>query len=192
MEFEVIRKMRKRQIVLTNMLLLVLLSIYFTITIVFSFSLSQTNTIVGVLLFLHALSMYIRKDTPKSFIPTFEKVAMYEKEKMGDEWIKQRKTNMFSMFVLSGLMFLNAYITQGTTGPVFDPVTFLPVFILLCIVILVTNVFLFIHIRKVDRSTSKSDFTGYTLHTNVIGVVVGFVIAVIFIFLVIFYVLITS
>lgn len=186
-----LRKLRKRQIILTNLITITILVIYFTVTIVLSFSLSRTNTIVGILFFINGLLMLIRRDSPKSFIPTFEKIAIYEKEKMGDEWSKQRKTNTISMFVLSGLMFLNAYITEGSIKPIFHEEAFYPIYILLCMVMLITNVFLFLHIRKVDKSISKSDFAGYTLKTNIIGIVIGLVIAVVFIFLVIFYLFVT-
>lgn len=187
MEHGAIKQLRKRQIVLTNILILMVVGLYFAVIMIFSLSLSQMNTITGVILFIYALYGYMRKDKTTSFIPIFEEIAIYEKEKMGDEWTKQRKTNGISLFILSGFMFLNAFITRWEDGPAFTIDMLLPIFVVLGIVILIVNLFLMIHIRKVDRSISKADFTGYTLRTNIIAITVGVGIAVIISVLLILY-----
>ena len=191
MEREAVKKLRKRQLILTNILLLLILSLYFFIVLVFALSTVQMNTIVAVCLFLYALYGYVRKNKATSFIPTFEKVAIYEKEKMGEEWNKQRKTNVVSLFILSGIMLLNAFISQGIEDAALTIELLPPILILLVIIVLVTNVFLMIHIRKVDRSRSQTDFAGYTLQTNLIGIVASIgIVFVMFILILLYFIFI--
>lgn len=192
MERDAIKKLRKRQIILINLLLLFILSVYFTVVMTIFMTSSQMNAIVGVIIFFYGLYGYVRKDKPTSFIPTFEKVAIYEKEKMGDEWNKQRKTNVISLFILSGIMLLNAVITSGGGSPAFTIDIFPPVLILVVVVILVMNLFTIIHIRKVDRSKSKADFAGYTLNMNIISIAVGIGITIVSVVLIILYFIVTK
>ena len=49
----------------------------------------------------------------KSFIPIFEKVAVYEKEKMGKEWKKQRKSMWILNYFLSALFFFQFYLNRN-------------------------------------------------------------------------------
>ncbi|MQM40382.1 hypothetical protein KBTX_04431 [wastewater metagenome] len=56
-------------------------------------------------------------------------------------------------------------------------------------IIILMNIGLYIHIRKVDHSMSQADFKGYTLKTSLIGLIGGFVLGVVMIVGITFYVL---
>jgi amino acid transporter len=72
----------------------------------------------------------------------------------------QRKVGYIWNLILSGLMFLQSFML-------------IMVFFLLVMI----NISLIIHFRKVDRSTSESDMKGYTWESNLIAVAVGIVFA---------------
>jgi len=181
-----------KQIVVTNGLLLLMLMIYFILISVFPITISQLNGVLGAYLFIQAIYLFFQRNSTKSFIPIFEKVAIYEKHKMGNEWKKQRQTNFISLFLLSGVMLLNSYLTHGLTDTIFQTDIIFPLFIILLTVIAMVNTFLFLHIKKVDRANSLSDLKGYTRKSNLIGIVVGVIIAVFIFMFIISYVLITN
>jgi len=49
-EHGAIKKLRKRQIVLTNILILMVVGLYLAVILIFSLSLSQMNMVTGVIL----------------------------------------------------------------------------------------------------------------------------------------------
>ena len=57
----------------------------------------------------------IKGDSTKSFIPIFEKVAIYEKQKMGNEWNKEKKGGNVWRLILSGFMFFQSYMYRDLT-----------------------------------------------------------------------------
>ena len=50
MERETVKELRKRQIVLTNILILMVVGLYLAVILIFSLSLSQMNMVTGVIL----------------------------------------------------------------------------------------------------------------------------------------------
>ena len=180
MEPKELSNMRLKQVAMTNGILLITLIIFFIMINVFNITFAHFFLVLGVVLFFQAIFGFFKGDSTKSIIPIFEQVAIYEKQKMGSEWYKQRKVGYIWSLILSGLMFLQFYWNHNSTDNIFqiEPV-FMSIMVFLLLVIV--NINLIIHIRKVDRSTSESDLKGYTWKSNLIGVVVGIVFALIII-----------
>lgn len=176
MEPQELSNIRLKQVAVTNGLIVTAILIFFIVTNVFTFTFAHYFLFLGVLILIQAIFGFIKGDSTKSFIPIFEKVAIYEKQKMGSEWYKQRKVGYIWNLILSGLMFLQSYWNRGSTDNIFqiEPVfMFIMVFFLLVMI----NISLIIHFRKVDRSTSELDMKGYTWKSNLIAVAVGIVFA---------------
>ena len=91
MESIELSNMRLKQVAVTNGLILTAMIIFFTITNVFTITFAHFFLVLGVLVLIQGVFGLIKGDSPKSIIPIFEKIAFYEKEKMGSEWYKQRK-----------------------------------------------------------------------------------------------------
>ena len=180
MEQKELSNMRLKQVAMTNVILLITLIIFFIIINVFSITFAYFFLVLGVLLFFQAIFGFFKGDSTKSIITFFEKVAIYEKQKLGSEWYKQRKVGYIWNLILSGLMFLQFYWNHNSTDNIFqiEPL-FMSIIVFLLLVIV--NINLIIHFRKVDRSNFESDLKGYTWKSNLIGVAVGMVLAFIII-----------
>lgn len=173
-----ISSMRLKQLLVTNILIIISVILFFTLVKIASISGSQFPFIVGILLAFQGIVGLIRGDTTKSLIPIFEKVAVYEKEKMGSEWYKERKTTFIWNIILGGFMFMQSYWNRRMPEQPFEwEISFLITF--LFIVLLVINIASVIRFRKIDSSISSNEFKGYTRKSNVIGVVIGIVFAII-------------
>ncbi|MCC3357899.1 hypothetical protein [Bacillus sp. REN16] len=188
MEPDEIRKMRVNQILLTNGAMFTVLILYFIVINVFKIRFPYFFFILAVFLFFQAIYSYVKRDSTKSFIPILEKVAIYEKQKMGDEWSKTRKASSGSSIVLCAVMFLQFYLSlgYGDTNIQIEPIIML---IMTLMIIVVTNIGMLVHIRKVDRSTSVSDMKGYTWKSNLIGAVGGLIFGLAIFMLTIYFVI---
>lgn len=173
-----ISSMRLKQLLVTNILIIISVILFFTVVKIASISGSQFPFIVGILLAFQGIVGLIRGDKTKSLIPMFEKVAVYEKGKMGSEWYKERKTTFIWNIMLGGFMFMQSYWNRRMPEQPFEwEISFLITF--LFIVLLVINIASVIRFRKIDSSISSNEFKGYTRKSNVIGVVIGIVFAII-------------
>lgn len=173
-----ISSMRLKQLLVTNILIIISVILFFTVVKIASISGSQFPFIVGILLAFQGIVGLVRGDTTKSLIPIFEKVAVYEKGKMGSEWYKERKTTFIWNIILGGFMFMQSYWNRRMPEQPFEwEIAFLITF--LFIVLLVINIASIIRFRKIDSSISSNEFKGYTRKSNVIGVVIGIVFAII-------------
>ncbi|WP_052129986.1 hypothetical protein [Ureibacillus sinduriensis] len=114
-----LRIMRRKQVALTNGLILIAMITLFIIIKVFTITFAHFFLVLGVLMFIQGVFGFIKGDSTKSIIPIIEQVAIYEKQKMGSEWYKQRKVGFIWNLILSGLMFLQFYWNQNSTDPVF-------------------------------------------------------------------------
>ncbi len=180
MEPKELSKMRLKQVAMTNCLVITTLLIFFVLIHFFYIKFASFFLVLGVVILFQAVFGFIKGDSTKSLIPLFEKVAIYEKQKMGREWYKQRKASYIWNLILSGIMFLQFYWNRNSIDNFFQ---IEPVFmsIMVFLVLILVNVSLLIHFRKVDRSTSESDMKGYTWKSNLIGVVIGIVFAMVII-----------
>lgn len=108
---------------------------------------------------------------------------------MGVEWKKQRKMSYIWMLITSGFLFMQAYLNRDISGDflIFD----IRYMVLMLIFILgLSNLSLFIHVKKVDSSKSAQDLKGYTRKTNITAVLLGAFSAIILIFITLFYIMI--
>ncbi|MDR7071609.1 hypothetical protein [Fictibacillus barbaricus] len=188
MVLDEVKKMRRKQFIVTNALLLTFIIIYFLIIPNLNVTSEQFFLILGMILLIQAIFGFSRANTTKSFFSIFEQVAIYEKEKMGIEWKKQRKMNSLWILITSGLMFLQAYLNRGLTGKVLQ-IDFRFMFIMFLFVVVLTNISLILHVRKVDRSRTELDMKGYTYKSNVMAIIFGICSGIVFIVFSIFYLL---
>lgn len=178
--------MRKKQIMTTNFLLFALFLIYLIIINIFPITISFLIGVLAVVLLIQASYLFINRNSTKSLLAIFEQVAIYEKEKMGAEWAKQRKTSAISLFFLSGMMFINAYLSRETTDHILQTDIIIPTSLIFFIILITVNILTLLHIKKVDESAAATEFTGYTRDTNIIGIFIGLLIAIVFIILILF------
>lgn len=187
MDTAALKSMRMKQVVIVNALLIFFLLSYFLVINHFAIKSSHLFIFLGMVILVQAVYGLLKGDSTKSLIPFYEKVAIYEREKMGNEWGKQRKVSNYWNLVLSGLFFLNAYLTRGSSSIVVEAdykfMSILGLFLLIMV-----NIASIVHFRKVDTSTTKIDFKGYTWKSNLIAVVVGIIFAIIMIVVVFTYI----
>ena len=183
-----IKMMRVKQILVTNGILLITLPIIFSMIFFLEISMSTYFFILAFLVLIQAAAGVVRGYSTKSIIPIFEQVATYEKEKMGIEWKKQRKSSIVSSFIVSIVMFLNWLMSLESPSNMVE-LDFSFILIISVILIVLINIGLLVHIRKVDGSNSQQDMKGYTLKTNLIGIVIGIVFAILFIIISLLYVM---
>src|SRR5690606_12500599 len=183
-----IKMMRVKQILVTNGILLITLPLIFSMIFFLEISMSTYFFILAFLVLIQAAAGVVRGYSTKSIIPIFEQVATYEKEKMGIEWKKQRKSSIVSSFIVSIVMFLNWLMSLESPSNMVE-LDFSFILIISVILIVLINIGLLVHIRKVDGSNSQQDMKGYTLKTNLIGIVIGIVFAILFIIISLLYVM---
>src|SRR5690606_23916540 len=183
-----IKMMRVKQILVTNGILLITLPLIFAMIFILEISMPIFFFILAFLVLIQAAVGVVRGYSTKSLIPLYEQVATYEKEKMGIEWKKQRKSSIVSSFLVSIVMFLNAMMSLDSPSNMVE-IDFSFILLITAIVFVLINIGLLIHIRKVDGSNSQQDLKGYTLKTNLIGIVIGIVSAIIILVISLLYVM---
>lgn len=183
-----ISNMRLKQLLVTNILIFLSVILFFTVIKVASISSSRFFLVLSIILALQGIVGLVRGDTTKSVIPIFEKVAVYEKGKMGSEWYKERKTSFIWNIILSGLMFMQSYLNRRTTEQPFEwEISFLVIFLL--VILLFINIASIIRFRKIDSSISSTELKGYTRKSNAIGVGIGIIFAIILVVITVNFVL---
>lgn len=188
MEFKELRNMRVKQIAVSNALLVTAMILFFVGISIFEIRFTHFYFVLGLLMFLQGMMGLLRGDSTTSMIPIFERVAIYEKQKMGKEWYKQRKSSRIASLILSGLLFFQAYLYRNVEVQIFE-IDDVLMSTLVFLVLIVANIFFLIHFRKVDRSTSEADMKGYTWKSNLIAVVVGLALGVVLFTFILIYVL---
>jgi hypothetical protein len=179
--------MRIKQFYATNGLILAGLTLYYFIINVLDVTFTQFFFVLGVVVLIQSVFGFLKGKDTRSLIPIFERVSIYEKEKMGSEWFKQRRSSHIWNLFLSAFMFLQAYWNQGSSN-VFK-IDFLYMIILTVSILIIVNISFIIHIRKVDSSISEHDMKGYTWKSNLIGMVIGAVLGVAMFVITIYYVI---
>ena len=188
MKSKEISKMRLKQVAVTNGLILALIIILFTVINVFTIKFAHFFFVLGLLILIQSIYGFIKRDSTKTFIPIFEKVAIYEKQKMGNEWNKEKKGGNVWRLILSGLMFIQSYMNRDLPYQTFEIDLIFGVVMVLFLVVFI-NISLIIRFKRIDRSTSEVDLKGYTKESNMIGIAFGivftlvvFIIAIIYVF----------
>ncbi|RKQ34665.1 hypothetical protein [Oceanobacillus halophilus] len=180
--------MRGRQLIALNILNLVAITIFFLAFRLFNVTLPHFFLFIGIILFIQAICGFIKGDSTKSFLPIFEQVAKYEKEKMGREWMKQRKVGNVGQLLLSGLMFLQYYWNREMAESVIMELNFIFIATIFFLLFVLTNLMFVLHVRKVDRSTFQQELKGYTWKSNLIGAGIGASFVLIIVMMTVFYI----
>lgn len=107
---------------------------------------------------------------------------------MGKEWIRQYRFSYIVNFILGVMFFVQSFFMPdiGSLRPkdFSGMMFFITIFI-----ILLLNITMYFHVRKVDKTKTTADLRGYAGESIVLGFVGGLIVAVILIALIVFYVL---
>ena len=181
-----ISNIRLKQVAVTNGLILALIIILFTVINIFTIKFAHFFFVLGLLILIQSVFGFIKGDSTKSFIPIFEKVAIYERKKMGSEWYKEQRTGNIWRLVLSGFMFFQSYTYRDLPYQTFE-IDLIFGLVMVFFLLVFINVSLIIRFKRIDRSTSELDLKGYTKESNIIGGAFGilftlvvFIIAIIY------------
>jgi hypothetical protein len=176
-----ISSMRLKQAAVTNMLLLAALIAFFLIINTLKVTFAQFYFAAAILVFFQGAVGLLKRNSTKSIFPIFEKVALYEKEKMGSEWVKYKRAGYIWSVVLSCMFLVQSYTFNDSLDQVFQLELFL-MFIVAFSVLILMNIHLIIHFRKVDGASSPAEFKGYTRRTYTASFWAGILMASIIIF----------
>ncbi|KAB3537624.1 hypothetical protein F9231_15685 [Bacillus safensis] len=185
MEQAALKKMRTKQIIVSNLIACIMIVAFFILIQMSDIRFTHFFLCLGIIMLFLSIYGFIKKGSTKSFIPIFEQIAIYEKEKLGKEWEKEKRMDNIWKMILSGLMFFQSFSFQDVTNPVFDTS---PIFLLFLLImaLAIINISMLFRFRKIDRST-EGELTGYTKESNIMAIALGFLtVIIIFIFIVIF------
>jgi hypothetical protein len=140
-----IKKLRVRQLLLLNGTLLFFLSASYILQIVIDITFSQMFIFLGMLTLIQSISGWVKRNSTKSILPVIEQAAIYEKEKMGNEWSKQRTVGSIWTLLFSSILFFNAYF-HSDSGEILkiEPVF---LFFLTIAILIKTNISMVIHLQ---------------------------------------------
>lgn len=185
MEQAALKKMRTKQIAISNLIAAIIIVAFFMLIQIVEIRFTHFFLCLGILMLLQSIYGFIKKGSTKSFIPIFEQIAIYEKEKLGKEWEKEQKMDNVWKLILSGLMFFQSFSFQDVSNPFFDIQPIFLLFLLIMALALI-NISMLFRFKKIDRST-EGELTGYTKESNIMAIALGFLtVIIIFIFIVIF------
>ncbi|WP_144533742.1 hypothetical protein [Bacillus pumilus] len=185
MEQSALKKMRTKQIGVSNLFVGLMIIAFFLAIEIFKIQLTHFLFCLGIFMLLQGILGFIKKDTTKSFIPILEQVAIYEKDKLGKEWEKEKRLDHVWKFVLSGMMFIQSFTFQNVDNTFSDVDPALIIFLFL-MVLAILNISMLFRFRKIDRST-EGELIGYTKESNMMGIALGLFMAIaIFGFIVMF------
>ncbi|MGG4173031.1 hypothetical protein ACVU03_16015 [Bacillus safensis] len=186
MEQAALKKMRTKQVVISNLLFGVMILIFFILIQKVEIQFTYFFLCLGIFMLLQGIYGLIKKGSTKSFIPIFEQIAIYEKEKLGKEWEKEQRMENIWKLILSALMFFQSFSFQTLQDPFFhiEPKFLIFLFVMALALINISMLFRF---RKIDRSTEAHGLKGFTKESNMLAMALGILSAiVIFGFIVIF------
>ncbi|WP_282155466.1 hypothetical protein [Cytobacillus gottheilii] len=184
MDANQVSNMRLRQAGTINMLILVLLALFFLIVNVFTLTFSQFYLTAGILVLIQSVFGLIKRDSTKSIFPILEQAAEYEKEKMGSEWYKYKRTGHIWSLVLGCMFILQSVLFSDSGDGVFDLEIVLMLIIAFTVFIMI-NVSLIIHFRKVDQASTPSAFKGYTRKSYAAAFGIGIALGILLIFFIV-------
>ncbi|RAU04435.1 hypothetical protein QNH35_04005 [Bacillus pumilus] len=185
MEQAALKKMRTKQIAVSNLIAVILIIAFYMLIQIVEIRFTHFFLCLGILMLLQSIYGFIKKGSTKSFIPIFEQIAIYEREKLGKEWEKEQRMDNVWKLIMSGLMFFQSFSFQDVSNPFFDIQPMFLLFLLIMALALI-NISMLFRFRKIDRST-VGELTGYTKESNIMAIALGFfTVIIIFIFIVIF------
>lgn len=187
MEQAALKKMRTKQVVTSNLLFGMMILIFFILLQIVEIQFIYFFFCLGVFMLFHGILGLIKKELTKSFIPIFEQVAIYEKEKLGKEWEKEQRMENIWKLILSGLMFFQSFSLQNIQNSFFEIEPKFLIFLFVMALALI-NISMLFRFRKIDRSTEAHGLKGFTKESNMMAMALGLLsVIVIFGFIVIFF-----
>lgn len=185
MEQAALKKMRTKQIAVSNLIAVILIIAFYMMIQIVEIRFTHFFLCLGILMLLQSIYGFIKKGSTKSFIPIYEQIAIYEREKLGEEWEKEQRMDNVWKLIMSGLMFFQSFSFQNVSNPFFDIQPMFLLFLLITALALI-NISMLFRFRKIDRST-EGELIGYTKESNIMAIALGFLtVIIIFIFIVIF------
>ncbi|EWG11056.1 hypothetical protein [Cytobacillus firmus] len=166
-----IKKLRIRQLLLLNATLLFFLTASYILQILIDITYSQMFILLGMATLIQSIVGWVKRNSAKSILPVIEQIAIYEKEKMGNEWSKQRTVGSIWTLLVSSILFFNAYF-HSDSGEFLNIEPMFLFFLTIGILVMI-NISMVIHTRKVDGAQSPADFTWYTRSSNVRAIIFG-------------------
>ncbi|PKR76766.1 hypothetical protein CEY16_13175 [Halalkalibacillus sediminis] len=187
MDKEYVHKLRLKQGMILNILYITLMAIFIALLETFQIRIAELFLTLSIILLLQFCFGMVKRNSTKSLIPILEKVAEYEKEKLGGEWYKERRLGPIMHLFLGCIMFLYYLLNRGSSNLIMDLDYgfFVP---LLTSILILINISLYIRARKVDRS-SEDQLKGYTKKTFVSSIATGVIFTITFIIITIVYLL---
>lgn len=169
MEQKRLLDLRKLQFLLMNVFFLAMISL-FLILINVGITYRLFWIIIAVLSFIQAIQFYMSGQPISSFASKrMKELNEYEKDMMGDEWRKKKKLNANTQLFLVLIFMFNSWVLG-------DQIAFseqnwdLDLLYLMLVLLLVLNLSIYFHNRKVDKGKIKK---GYTLKTLLFGLIFG-------------------
>ncbi|MER3127017.1 hypothetical protein ABQG68_16610 [Bacillus pumilus] len=187
MEQAALKKMRTKQIAVSNLFVGLMIIVFFMLIQMVKIQFTHFLFCLGILMLLQGILGFMKKGTTKSIIPIFEQVAIYEKEKLGKEWEKEKWLDNVWKVVLSGIMFIQSFSFKNVGDPFSDVEPVFIIFLYLLILALM-NISMLFRFRKIDRLT-QGELKGYTRESNMMGIAFGLLMAIIICIFIGFFVL---
>lgn len=140
----------------------------------FTIAFSTLFLILGIFVLFQAIKSLLMGDSRKAVIPFFEEVAIYEKRKMGKEWLKRRRMETMTQFILSVFLFFQ-YLLAKDSGIMVDSD--------LTIVTAISLVGLFLLNAGLHQATMEAELKGYIWKSNLLSLGIGATLIVLLIIL---------
>lgn len=186
MEQAALKKMRTKQIIVSNLIAGIIIVAFFILIQMSDIRFTHFFLCLGIIMLFLSIYGFIKKGSTKSFIPIFEQIAIYEKEKLGKEWEKEQRMENIWKLILSGLMFFQSFSLQTIPDSFFEIELKFLIF-LFVMALAIINISMLFRFRKIDRSTEAHGLKGFTKESNMLAMALGLLTAiVIFGFIVIF------
>jgi hypothetical protein len=172
MEHPDIKKLRIKQVVSMNILYIVCFTALFVVVNTYGLTLQGLFLIVAILVLLQTVMIIIRMKSSRIIIPIIDEAVQYEKMKMGNEWFKQQRVGITMNLFYSAFLFFMVFIQPSSPATPIN-LSSLDYSVIIAFTLLIINLSMIMHIRKVDRSAAPADLRGYTMKTTFMAVLAG-------------------
>ena len=182
-----IKKMRIKQLLFLNGSFVILMALFFSIPFLITIQFSTLFLILGFVILIQAVVVLWKGDSTKAIIPLFEEVAIYEKRKMGREWLKRKRSEAIWQLFVSAFMFLQYYLSRDLGNFVHWDLTFITIVAIVALILFNTGFIM--HFRKIDQTINESDLEGYTWKSSLLSGSIGLVVGGLLFVVVLFYII---
>lgn len=178
---EDIKSLRKKQFIYVNILIAIFYSIFLYFVLIQNAYVHNVSGAVGVFVLISSMLQFASIDKDIHFFDWMRRLQEHERQKLGPEWKKVRKTNAIATLFLSIMLMLQFLLSLPAREHVqsFDNVDLAPFFLFLILfLMIVVNVGLYMNMRKIDQKSTE-ELAGFTKKEFLFGLFVGIVLAVI-------------